>query len=169
MKLLIVCVESNKNAKTDAAYIEKAIKEYYVINNDVKLSFIFMNSKSEYRKQKYAKEIEQLRNYVGKDNTRVLFCVDTDNYDTSSEDQKLNDEIQKYCNDKDYSFVWFCKCIEEVFLHTKVSSHNKVSESKKFGAADGLKFATKENLSSKSMSQYKSNILLEIGNFINHK
>ena len=54
MKLLIVCVESNKNAKTDAAYIEKAIKEYYVINNDVKLSFIFMNSKSEYRKQKYA-------------------------------------------------------------------------------------------------------------------
>jgi hypothetical protein len=37
MTLVIICVESNKKAKTDSSYIDKAIKKFYVANCNSKL------------------------------------------------------------------------------------------------------------------------------------
>ena len=62
MRLVIVCVETNKRANTDASYINKAIRHFYdVDNNEVRLAFKFYDSKRNYADKKKLKEIKTVK------------------------------------------------------------------------------------------------------------
>ena len=56
---LILCVETNKKADTDSKYIFETIKYYYNIDNSVKLSKIYMGTKTKYNSKEVLKEIKQ--------------------------------------------------------------------------------------------------------------
>ena len=47
-KQIILCVETNKQADTDSTYIMDAIRHNYVIDNSVKISKIYMKTKTRY-------------------------------------------------------------------------------------------------------------------------
>ena len=48
-KQIILCVETNKQADTDSTYIMDAIRHNYVIDNSVKISKIYMKTKTRYK------------------------------------------------------------------------------------------------------------------------
>ena len=45
-KGILVCVETNGKAQTDVSYIDKVLKTFYYISNDIKLTYFFLDSKT---------------------------------------------------------------------------------------------------------------------------
>ena len=39
--------------------------------------------------------------------------------------QKLNADIENFCHQNGYKFIWFCRDVEEVFLHKTVEDSKK--------------------------------------------
>lgn len=81
----------------------------------------------------------------------------------------LNNKIINYCEKNGYELVWFCKTVEEVFLHRTVDKNQKIEEAKKIGKANNIGIATMDSLSFCGMSQYKSNILLILDRYLKRK
>lgn len=170
MKLVIVCVETNKRANTDVSYINKAIRHFYdVDNNNVKMSFKFYDTKTNYADKKLLKEIKEDCKAVGEENSIVLFCVDTDEYEISVDDIKLNSEIEIFCQQNNFRFTWFCRNVEEVFLHKRVNHNVKVQESKRFARANGIGQACENDLKAAVFSRRKSNLLNNLDDILKRK
>ena len=165
MRQIIICVETTKDAKTDAFYIDKTIKYYYHIGN-IKISYVYCNGKGNYCSKKVIDKIDMLKRNANAN--YVVFAFDTDMNSTSVEDNLLNDKIENYCLKNKYSFVWFCRDIEEVFLHQKIDKKDKIKMAKKFGS-DYFPKSLTPNLSSTEMSKYKSNILLVFDKLLTRK
>lgn len=171
MRQILFCVESNKQACTDSMYIDKTIKSFFEIDNEISINYIYMNGKSRYKDNKILKEI---RNYIKtaenrKISTTVIYCIDTDNYDTVPEDCQLNKEIKAFCKRNNYELVWFCRTIEEVFLHRIVDSSKKVIEAKNFVIKQNFDYSISPNLSNSNNSRKKSNLLLIVDKYLNRK
>lgn len=171
MRLVIVCVETNKRANTDASYINKAIKHFYDVdkNNDVKILFKFYDTKTNYTDKKLLKEIKEDCKVVGEENSVVLFCVDTDEYEVSADDIKLNLEIERFCQQNNFRFTWFCRDVEEVFLHKRVHHNEKVQESKRFARSNGIGQTCENDLKATTCSKRKSNLLDNLDDVLRRK
>ena len=61
--------------------------------------------------------------------SKVIFCFDCDDYDVGQKDADSLKEAKKYCDDKCYEFVWFCKDVERVYLDKKVDDGLKKQQS----------------------------------------
>lgn len=170
MKLVIVCVETNKRANTDVSYINKAIRYfYYIDSNEVKLDFKFYETKTNYANKKLLKEIKDDCKVVGENNATVLFCIDTDDYEVRVEDARLNKDIENFCQQNGFRFTWFCRDVEEVFLHRQLHHKEKVSESKKFAMKDGIGQACEKDLHVTTFSKRKSNLLNNLDDVLRRK
>lgn len=78
MKLVVLCVETDKEAQTDTKYIDKTIRQIYVVNNNIKIAYVYMNGKCNYDKKSVIKQIR--RQYSGDfDEKHVVYCIDIDN------------------------------------------------------------------------------------------
>lgn len=163
---LILCVETNKSADTDSTYIMEALNKYYVIGNDVKLSKVYMNSKSRYKSKDVLKQIKELTEMYVHGETRVIYCVDTDSYETNQYHSKELTDISNYCKEKGYDLVWFCHDVEEVFLGKKVSDSNKKSEAVKFRKKNMIDVIDVKKLSSDIFKTGTSNMLNVFGNYL---
>lgn len=159
MKLVIICVETNERANTDPCYIDKVIRNYYRIDNNIKLSYKYLNSKTKYQSKALLKEIFEDCKAVGVENSYVVYCIDTDNYNSNYEDKTKFNEIAEFCFQKNFSLVWFCKDIEDVFLHKKISDHEKKKIAIQFSKSKHTGLATENDLRATSVSNRKSNIL----------
>ncbi len=167
MKLLVLCVETDNKADTDPKYIDKAIRSFYVVNNDIRITYIRMDGKGNYKKKSIVKQIrEQLSGDF--DETCVAYCVDIDNL-ADSDILEQNKNIKEYCDELNYKYIWFCRDIEEVFLHKRVPKSEKRREAIKFSHLPDLGKATEVSLSSKSEVQYKSNLLCVLDGFLLRK
>lgn len=167
MKLVVFCVESDKKARTDDKYIDKAIREYYVIDNNIKIAYAHMNGKGNFDKKFVINDIK--RQFSGDfDEKHVVYCIDIDNQ-ADSDVIDLNKRIKEYCDNLHYDLVWFCRDIEEVFLHKSVNKSDKIVESDKFRRTQGLGKASKNMLSSKSATPRHSNLLNVLNNFMTKK
>ena len=124
MKLLLFCVESNKQEQIDWLYIESMVKHMFVENNNIVRRPIFMNSRSRYNSAKVLKEISRYRS-TSYESISVIFCVDTDKYEANANQKKEFESIVKYCSANDYDLVWFCHDIEEVCIGHSVSDSEK--------------------------------------------
>jgi hypothetical protein len=168
MKLVIICVESDKKANTDPSYIDKAIKKFYVIDNTVKLSYQYLGGKGNYNRKGLLTEINKLRKTSHFETSHVVYCIDTD--DLNDQDAiRENGKIEDFCKSKGFEFVWFCRDVEEVFLHKQIFDVNKVAEAKKFARDPCLSKATKDSLSAKTCTRYKSNLLQVLDKFMTKK
>ena len=170
MKQVILCVETNKKAKTDVGYIDAVLKQLYQIGTEIKLQYKYFNGKGGYDAPKLLKEIKRdIAALKGKSLSEVIYCIDTDKYDSDPEVKKLNAEIENFCHQNGYKFIWFCRDVEEVFLHTTVDDSKKKEAVAKFKAENNLGQATQETLSATSMAKKKSNMLLVLDQILNRK
>lgn len=158
MKQVIFCVETNNIARSDPHYIEKAVKHFYKIDDNVKLDYVYLDGKGNYNKPHILQDISNLCKRASHMKHYVIYCIDTDDLDNPDR-QKETKKIQRFCKKRQFEFVWFCRDIEEVFLHKRVSKSKKVSEAKKFSSTNGLGKASPAALHSTSYGQYKSNLL----------
>lgn len=155
---ILLCVETNKTARTDYKYINEAIKKYYI--NDRKITYkpIFLESKTKYNAKDKVKEInDAIKKYPGE--TTVIYFIDVDDYDVSSETKALFDNIKKYCEANGYEFVFFKNNIEDVFLGNSVGDGDKVKKAEEFTRKKLINNVKEENLTAEEFKSHSSNIL----------
>ena len=170
MKHVILCVETNKKAKTDVVYIDAVIKQLYCIDSEIKLQYEYFSGKGGYKDTTVIENIEKDINALKERSlSQVVYFIDSDKYDSNPEDQQLNTDIENFCRKNGYKFVWFCRDIEEVFLHKTVGDSKKKAEVLKFKKGNNLGKATEETLSSRVMARKKSNMLLVLDQVLNRK
>lgn len=166
---LIFVVETNRKCKSDWIYIKDTIDWFYQYDQaQVKLSTVYMNGKGNYKNKE--KEISSLISQYGvanKENqSKIIFCFDCDDYDVEQEDSKFLSDAQKYCRERDYDFVWFCKDIERVYVGKKVDDNQKKRESAVFKAKKLITTIDADRLTGSSYQVDKSNIMNILDRYI---
>ena len=118
---LIFLFETNKISKSDYKYVRSYLT-YMGLDRKFKYSPIYMNGKGNY--DKFEAAINKfIKDYQGE--SKVIMFVDVDSTSLDYSQVILNNEIIKYCRDKNYELVWFKRTIEEVFWGEKVSQNKK--------------------------------------------
>ena len=161
---LIFCVESNPKSQTDWIYIHETVRHYYSdINAAVRLTPIFLSGKNNYRSAKVTKSIssyiKQYKAASADNRSVVIYAVDTDNFDSDPDDIAFFGEIQRYCADNGYEFIWFCKDIEQVYIGKKVTDSKKTSEATTFKKKHKINDTIESKLKTASPKVNSSNIL----------
>lgn len=166
---LIFCVETNKQADTDWVYIEETLKAYYQLPNQVKRTKINMETKSKYNSRKVLGEIEKLTKAY-KDHahgeTKVIYCIDTDAYESNYEQKKELDNIKGFCGKSGYDLIWFCHDVEEVFLGKQVENSQKKKEAGTFRSSRGIARVREEKLSASETRSKSSNLLRVLDKYL---
>ena len=157
MKAVIFCVETNRQSNTDWIYINETLHKFY----DTKLfkyGRIYMDSKNKYKSKKVVDEINSWKE-VYKDNLVIVYCVDTDCFESNPNHKRELDDIMKYCKEKNYELVWFCHDVEEVFWEQSVNDNVKKNVSIKFKTRKQINKVDEKKLRSEKMRKGYSNIL----------
>ncbi len=127
-KQIILCVEANRRAQTDNIYIKETITHFYKLDNKIRLSFVNMNGKTNYRSRDVLSQITRYTKDYKIGSTTVIYCIDLDKYESDPVQVKLNEEMRSYIKDKGYEMIWFCRDIEEVYLGHSVGKSEKLSK-----------------------------------------
>lgn len=166
---MILCVETNKSADTDSVYILDTINHWYKLDNKIKISKINMNSKSRYNSKNIVREIVQKKKAFVIGETRVIYFIDTDQYEKNPDHARELNEISRFCEDNDFDLVWFCHDVEEVFLGHKIPDSQKVQEAAAFRRKKKIEEMQIEQLSSDTKRTYVSNILNILDKYLDRK
>ena len=169
---IVFVVESDKASKTDYMYIRTILLDYYNIltRKDIKLTSIFMAGKGMYDQPKVLKAVNKaIKDYKTIGNTYVVYCFDTDKYDSSPEDEKMIRAEEQFCKDKGYDFVWFCHDVEEVFLGHSIDSSEKTDAAKKYFANSKNRKVKADNLKAKVYGKGKSNLISVLDKYLGGK
>lgn len=76
-KQILLCVETNKKARTDYLYIVATIKKYYIDDRKIIQRPIFLDSKTKYNAKDKVKEINKaIKEFSGE--TKVIYFIDVD-------------------------------------------------------------------------------------------
>lgn len=165
---ILLCVESNKKARTDYQYIESTIKRFYVDDRKIRYRAIYLGSKTKYNAKDKEKEIyDNIKNFSGE--TTVIYFVDVDDYDVSYETKKLYDEIKVYCDKKGYEFVFFDKDIEDVYWGKSISDDEKVDKVAVFKRKQLINNVDEMNLQVDSHKRHCSNIMTVLDKYWKRK
>lgn len=170
-RLILLCVETNKNADTDYKYIREVIRKLY--KNEVKNTYkpIYMGSKGRYKDKGVISDIEKnIREYKQvnrKINTEiiVIYFIDTDDCNADAVRKKEFDTIEKYCLNNGYKLAYFCHDVEDVFWGMKVEDKQKVKKANEFVAKNKIKDVDINNLNCNVFKRHKSNIMLILDNY----
>lgn len=166
---LILCMETTKKAATDDIYISETIHHVYQLNNQIKISRIYMESKNKYNAKNVLREIrKKTESYISGD-TKVMYCIDTDNYEKNMEHKKELDEISQFCQQNDYDLIWFCHDVEDVFLGKEISDSCKVSEAAAFRRKGRIKEIPLDKLCANMKRVHTSNLLNILDKYLSRK
>lgn len=166
---MIFCVETNKQADTDSIYILETIKHWYKLSNQIKISKIYMNTKSRYNSKDVRREIDKKTKDFITGKTSVIYCIDTDQYEKNADHAKELDNISQYCEENHYDLIWFCHDVEEVFLGKKISDSRKVQEAAMFRRKSKIEEIRTDDLSSNAKCACTSNILSILDKHLSRK
>lgn len=124
-KQYIFCLESTSKAQTDWLYIKKVI-DYLNQGKQVfdKYKPLYMEGKGNYNSKSFINKInERIRNFNGE--SIVIYCIDLDDYHINSKTKEFVDNVEKYCIENSYKFVYFSRDIEEVFWGKRISENKQ--------------------------------------------
>ncbi len=160
---LIFCLETNEQTKSDYIYIRSTIDHFFKMNQaNIKISPVYMNGKYNYNSLKVKKKIEELtKQYRVTSNTNksvVILCVDCDDYDIKNEDKIFMENAEAFCRNNEYRLVWFCKDIEQVFLHERVRDNEKKKRSEDFRRKGLITQIDRKSLEAGAYQIYRSNL-----------
>ena len=123
---IIFCVETTRQANTDYAYIRETIRHYYADDKKNVIRRVCMESKTRYNSKAVEENIE--KECAFSKHNHVIYCIDTDDWDTSADDRRLMEKIQAYCRSKGYDFVFFCRDVEDVYWGKRVLKTEKTRQ-----------------------------------------
>ena len=170
-RLLLICVETDNNASTDEAYIQKVIETFYDNPEQISIKYPKMKGCSNLTKlQKHIAEVR--RDFIGISKTNcidVICCFDTDKYDADKfAAQKLKCE-EDFCSSNGYDFVWFCRDIEEVFWNKTAAKSEKKQLAKQFLTSKQIDNVGLSNLQAKTYSRSRSNLVDKLDQYLKRK
>lgn len=168
-KQLIFCLETNKRANTDYIYIKEAIDFLYRENRQIKISPVYMGTKTKYCSKDVLKEIDQKTKMFIHGETKVIYFVDTDAFEKSSEHANAFQNIQKFCEANHYDLIWFCHDVEEVFWGRKIPDDLKVREAGTYRVKREIEKASLKKLAGESMQKNTSNLLCVLDKYLDRK
>lgn len=166
---LILCVETKKSADTDSIYILDTIYHWYHIDNKIKISKVNMNTKTKYQTKDVTRQIQQKRKAFLLGETKVIYFIDTDQFERDPEHARELKEISQYCEKNGFDLVWFCHDVEEVFWGHKVSDSQKVQEAFSFRKKKKIGEMSPQKLSSEEKYTCTSNILNVLDQYLDRK
>lgn len=166
---MILCLETNKAAATDFLYIRETINRFYALDNKIRITPVYMNSKSRYKSNEVVKNIKRNMNAFTIGESKVIYCIDTDSYENDIVQSKELDEVKDYCQKNGYELIWFCHDVEEVYIGSKVSANKKVAVANDFRRKKLIQNISEENMSSKRIAVRRSNILLIMDKYMRRK
>ena len=160
---LIICVETNRKTNSDYIYIKSVIERFFEIGSSYyKLSPVYMDGKGKYASNRVLKDINRLQKKYNAASDRndsvVLYCFDTDDYDFNREDAIFLEKARNFCDQAGYKFVWFCKDVEHVFLGKRISDNQKKREAERFLAQNRIERIRVDSLQSKAFQIGRSNL-----------
>lgn len=154
---ILFCLETNQKADTDWVYIRETIERFYV-SKGVRLRPIYMGTKMNLLQRKTQKEIEScVKAYTGE--TAVVVCTDTDHYDVDPSQRDDNEKVEAFCRERDYSHIWFCRDIEEVYIGRSAAKKDKVALAAAFRRNHEITKCCQKNLRQMTYAYGTSNIL----------
>ena len=161
---LIFAVETNKKCNSDWIYIKDTVEHFYAYERtQLKLSVVYLDGKGNYSSKKKQKEIDSLvsqyRAASKTNQSKVICCFDCDDYDRKQEDLKFLEDTEKFCKDKGYEFVWFCKDVEQVYIGRKVDDSQKKKEAATFKARKQISTVDSKKLLINNYQINTSNIM----------
>ena len=168
MRLLLLCVESDKKRPVDWLYIESLVRTLFVDDKTVVRRPIFMNGRSNYNSSKVQREI-LLCKKRGYESVNVVYCIDTDYYEVDASQKKELESIEKYCGTNGYDLAWFCHDIEEALLRNAVPDSEKYSRAIRFVKNDEIKKASIDKLSKTKYQKGSSNIVAILSKYLTLK
>ena len=169
---LIFAVEADSKCKSDWIYIKDTIEQFYQYNRtQVKFSPVYMGGKGNYEKKE--KEISNLISQYsassGKNQSKVIYCFDCDDYDIKPGDSKFLDAAEQYCCKRNAEFVWFCKDIEQVYLGTRIERSRKKEESVRFRTKKKINHIRADQLACTSYRTGASNLIAVLDHYLERK
>lgn len=162
-------METNKKADTDSIYIMETIKHWYKVNNQIKINKVHMNTKSKYCSKDVLREINTKSKAFTIGETRVIYCIDTDQYERNMEHEQEFRNISRYCEKNHYDLIWFCHDVEEVFLGKRVPDSEKVQEAAMFRRKRKIEEVQSNKLSCSDRQGCASNIMNIFDKYLSRK
>ena len=148
-------------------YIKKNQASKLDFDNETKIDYEYMESKYKYNSKKVQNRINnKLKTFK---NYKVILCVDTDNIDVDQSDAKKVKEIESFCKQNNYDFIWFCRNIEEVFWGVSVEDREKILKAKMFGSKNKIEDSLIKALQSYEIKRNKSNFLIVFDKYLLRK
>ena len=147
---LIFVVETNKKCGSDWIYIKETIERFYTYERtQLKFTPIYMEGKGKYlKKEADVKSKERQYCAMSKSNqSKVIYCFDCDEYNRKPEDADFLKNARKFCEDRGYEFVWFCKDIENVYIGERIDDSQKKKEAVNFKSRKLISRVIEKNLS----------------------
>lgn len=166
-KLVLFCVESTPQADTDTLYIQETLEHFYVRSSKITIRFVHMKSKTRYNSKTVREEIKRRSMYF--EDITVIYCVDTDDYDISSDSNELLNKIREHCESNNYEFIFFCKDIEDVYWGQKVQKTKKISEASRFRSSKSIEKVNEKLLQRGQYQAHCSNILNVLDRYFTRK
>ena len=166
---MIFCVETNKQAATDEVYISELLSYLYKKDNKVKISYIHMGTKSKYDSAKILKEIKKKSNDYKLGETKVVYFVDTDNFESNYEHEQEYKNVSKFCKKNGYDLVWFCHDIEEVFLGRRVQDSEKLATAAAYRRNKNIENIKLNAFTCSNLKKSTSNIITVLDNYLERK
>ena len=166
---MIFCLETNKRAGTDYIYIKEILNYLYQISNQVKISPIYMGTKTKYQSKDVLRQITQKKKEYIHGETKVIYCIDTDEYEKLPEHTNAFRDIRQFCEENKYELIWFCHDVEEVFVGKRISDSQKVQIAKAFRNKKEIEKLSQERLSEEEPKPYASNVLRVLDQYLERK
>lgn len=128
-----------------------------------------MNAKSKYNAKDVIKDIDKKTKDFTIGESKVIYCIDTDQYERNNDHAKELNEISQYCEKNKYDLVWFCHDVEEVFWGQRISDSQKVQEAAKFRRKKKVEEIPADILSCDVKRACASNILNIFDKYLSRK
>ena len=167
---LIFCIETRNKKGSDWVYIKDTLDQHYQRSRTIKNSPVSMNGKMGFNNPKVKRKVDQLiREYKSNGESRIIYCVDTDDWKTNPQQKKEWQEVQDFCRTHGYDLIWFCRDIEEVFIGFRVDSSVKAEYAAQFRQSKAIQKLEPDRLSHEEVKERYSNILLVLDQYLERK
>ena len=112
-RIILICVETTKDAKTDSIYIDKTLKYVYNVDNETKIEYEYLTSKTKYNDRGVKRRIERKIKDFSK--AIIVYCLDSDDIFANPETAVLNKKLRSIANFEGIESYGFAETLKKYF------------------------------------------------------
>ncbi len=164
-RVIVICVESSKQAGFDDKYIDNIIKHYYGDRNPIR--YVNMDGKGNYNKRSIKQNIQD--KCIGFREAVIIYAIDLDYFESNYQQKELNERVIAYVNQMNYQLVWFYPNIEHVLVGEDVDKNKKRARVTQFTKNQDIIFINTVYLEALTIKKGYSNILSVLDKYLQRK